>query len=148
MVKIGEDIYAGGGMTDGKTNLDYCVFKYNLRQDIWTSLPSCITYGHGLTTLNSELIVIGGVISGPATNAVQTFRDGEWKALLPPMPTPRWGLFTLSRDNKMIITSGGTILRKSNGEAVLTYVVEIYITDNNAWHSTKRLPFPLAQLKT
>ncbi len=148
MVKIGEDIYAGGGITDSNAVMADHVFKYNLHQDIWTSLPPCETTFHSLTTLNSELIAIGGIISGQTTNAVRTFRDGEWKEILPSMPTPRRSLSTISHDNKMIIAAGGVTRRKSNGKTVLTDAVEIYITDNNAWHSTKRLPFPLAQFKT
>ncbi len=148
MVKIGEDIYAGGGVSKENSVMVDCVFKYNIHQDVWTSLPPCETCYHGLATLNSELIAIGGVKFSQAKNAVRTFRDGEWKAVLPLMPTPRWNLSTVTHDNKMIIAAGGVTGRKSNGETVLTDAVEIYITDNNAWHSTKRLPFPLAQFKT
>ena len=134
----------GGGMVDKKAVMDDRVFKYDFSKDVWTPLPPCGTFHHGLTTLNSELIAVGGKARGQATNAVRTYRDGEWKEVLPPMPTPRWSLSTVSNDNKLIIAAGGTTVIKNNGETVRTDTVEIYSTDKHAWYSTKRLPFPIS----
>ena len=77
VVKVGEDLYVGGGMGDRDAAMADCVHKYNFSKDVWTHLPPCKTFRHGLTTLNSELIVVGGMARGQATNAVRTFRDGE-----------------------------------------------------------------------
>ena len=93
VVKIGEDVYAGGGMADSPVIND--LFKYNISQDIWTPLPPCRMFNYGLTTLNNELIAIGGQKNLQTTNAVETLRNGEWIQVLPPMPTPRSHLSTV-----------------------------------------------------
>ena len=148
VVKIGEDVYVGGGIVEDKAVMADCVYKYTFSEDVWEKLPACKTLNHGLTTLNNELIVVGGTRYGLATNAVRTFRDGEWKKVLPPMPTPRWSLATVSHDNSTIIAAGGVTLLRSNGEGVQTNTVEVYITDKHVWYTTKELPFPIVQLHT
>ena len=132
-------MYVGGGYT--KTG---AIMKYILSQDTWMPLPPCPTYQHGLATLNEELIVIGGRVDSleTRTNKVHTFRNNIWMEVLPPMPTPRSLLSTASHGDRMIIAAGGSKEIKSNGEFVLTDVVEIYIRDEQ-WYTAKKLPFPL-----
>ncbi len=139
VVKIGDYVYVGGGMTRGS---DVNVYKFSITQDIWTPLPPCPTFHHGLTTLNSELIAIGGQVNNKVSNTALTFRNGEWIKILPSMPTSRYFLSAVSHENRLIIAAGGTILAKSNGETVSTDAVEIYIKDRRMWYKTNPLPFP------
>ena len=121
--------------------------EYRISQDTWTNLPHCPTTCHSLTTLNDKLVVIGGKISSQATNVVYTFRarDGRWLKDLPPMPTARYSLSTVSHQDRYIIAAGGTTSASMNGEN-RTRIVEVYVKDDNQWYSTKRLPFPMAAL--
>ena len=136
-------MYAGGGYA--KPDDSDAIVKYSLSQDAWIPLPPCPTYQHGLATLNEELIVIGGKgrdSSHRGTDDVYTFRSNDWMEDLPPMPTPRSLLSTASHENRLIIAAGGVNEVKSNGEYVLTDVVEIYIKEDRQWYTTKRLPLP------
>ena len=103
-----------------KDSLNLAIMKYTLSQDAWMPLSPCLTYQHGLATLNEELIVIGGNVGSPGTriNKVYTFRSNDWMEVLPPMPTPRSLLSTASHENRMIIVAGGIKEFKSNGEIV------------------------------
>lgn len=145
IVQIGEDLYIGGGVPQANVSMNRCVFHYRIKSNTWTPLPPCETLNHSLTALNSQLLAIGGHISGVAVNTVCTFTDGGWKEILPSMPTPRWNLSAISYDNKAIIASGGTLFEKSNGETERTAVVEVYIHDKNNWYKTNPLPFPEVQ---
>ena len=142
IMKIGDSVYVGYGLRKHKE--ERSVFKYNLTHDTWSRLPDCPTIHHGLATLDDELIVVGGKITGQVqTNNVYTFRDDKWQQVLPPMPTPRYSLSTASYENKLIIAAGGIITRNSRGEFTHTDKVEIYKDD--CWYSTTGLPFPITQ---
>ena len=139
VVRIGECVYIGGGLRKGTGN---DIFKYHTGKDNWTSLPHCVTYQHGLATLNGELVVIGGHVSSKPTNFTYTFRDGTWQDVLPPMPTPRFNLSTVSHADGFIIAAGGTTSVGVTGERVRTDATEIYIKDRQ-WYNTNRLPFAM-----
>ena len=138
-VRIGDYVYVGGGYA--KRSSTHNVQRYSISKDEWTLLPDCPTIQYGLASLNKELMVIGGHLHGVATNTVYTFRDGSWKHILPPMPTPRYLLSTTSHEDKIIIAAGGTTYITPNGEFLKTDDVEIY--QLGKWYMTKRLPFPL-----
>lgn len=124
------------------------IFKYSITHGTWSTLPSCHgTYHQGLTTLDDELIAVGGkrAKDKTAVNTVYTFRGDEWKDILPAMPTPRWNLTAISHDNSVIIAAGGTTKRRSDGEFLRTDTVELYKRDTKSWYTTKRLPFELTQ---
>ena len=127
-------MYIGGGYSD-------TVFKYSVQDDMWDALPNCQSTQIGLTTLDSELIAVGGKLSGKATNLVYTFRDGAWMKLLPPMPTSRFLFSIISHKNRYIIAAGGWIGEQTDGRAIKTDVVEIYNNNTKQWYSTIRLPF-------
>ena len=64
-VKIGDSVYVGCKLRNRGD--DVTIFKYSLTHDTWSPLPDCPTIHHGLATLDDELIVIGGMISGKQT---------------------------------------------------------------------------------
>ena len=151
VVKIGDNVYVGHGLRQIKEKSN--IFKYSITLNTWTCLPHCPTTQHALATLKDKLIVIGGSISGMATNILYTFRDRKfrkltpgspWQEVLPPMPTPRYLLSAISHQDRLIITAGGTLEQQSNGKYVPTDLVEIYITEEKKWYTTKRLPFPIS----
>ena len=139
VVRIGDYVYVGGGYT--KPGRRHNVQRYSTSKDEWTLLPHCPTSQHGLASLNKELVVIGGQFSSIATNTVYTFRDGTWKLLLPPMPTSRYLLSTISHEDQIIVAAGGVTYTTEKGEMIKTDVVEIYKLGQ--WYTTKRLPYPL-----
>ena len=132
-------MFVGGGnrdCTEGQT-----VFQYSISENTWTTLPQCPASHQGLTTLNGELVSVGGMVSQRATNIVYTFRDGEWKEDLPPMPTPRYLLSTVTHNNALIVAAGGVTGRARDGRELRTQAVEICI-GYRPWYVVKQLPFP------
>ena len=134
-------MYVGGGYREGLESNH--IFGYSLSQDTWIPLPRCPTSQHGLTSLNKELVVIGGRAHGKPTNIAYTFKEDTWKEILPPMLTPRFLLSTLSHEDGIIIAAGGVLCVESNGEYLRTDIVEIYIKDRQ-WYTTKRLPIVIS----
>ena len=143
IVRIGNYVYVGGGYREGLES-SY-IFGYSLSQDTWITLPHCPTFQPGLASLDKELVVIGGISHGKSTNIVYTFKEDTWKEILPPMPTPRSLLSTLSHEDRIIIAAGGVLRTESNGAMLRTDIVEIYIKDSQ-WYITKRLPIKVHSL--
>ena len=137
IVIINDFVFVSGG----RRNIPD-IFQYSASANTWTTLPQCPAIHQGLATLNGELISVGGMNSqGSVTNIVYNFRDGEWKEVLPPMPTPRHLLSTVSHNNELIIAAGG----RTGG--LRTRVVEIFIRGRQ-WYVTKQLCFPLSTAST
>lgn len=145
IVKIGESVYVGGGMTRGECP----IFEYNMSKDTWSSLPQCPTIQHGLAVVNNKLIAVGGRYPSEsvAINSVYTL-ESKWIKVIQQMPTSRYLLSTISHENKYVIAIGGYTYIMSNGENVSTDRVEIYSHPHGKWFSTKRLPFPTAAPST
>lgn len=114
-MKIGDYVYVGDALRK-QGEETRVIFRYTLIHDTWSRLPKCPTFQHGLASLNDELIVIGGLISSRVTNVVYTFRDDTWQQILPPMPTPRYHLCTISHENRLIIAAGGSTSLCITGE--------------------------------
>ena len=132
-------MYVGGGLRNKSESQD-TVLKYSIQNDTWETLPNCQPIQFGLTSLNGELIVVGGLLAGKATNLVYTFRDGAWVKLLPPMPTSRYLFSVVSHKNRYIIVAGGLIGEQTDGRAIKTDFVEIYDHNTKQWYSTIQFP--------
>ena len=144
IVKISNFVFVGGGFRDRFET--WAIFQYHMNDNRWTTLPQCPVVNQGLASLNDELISVGGICSQVATNIVYTFKDNQWKEVLPPMPTPRYHLSTVSH-NDLIVAAGGSTGRARDGEPLDTQAVEIYIRDRQ-WYITKPIPFPLVHAPT
>ena len=142
IVKIDNFVFVGGGFLNR-----FDIFQYSINDDTWTTLPQCPATEQGLTTLNGELISAGGKNSQGITNIVYTFRDGQWKKVLPSMPTPRFHFSTVSHNNELIVAAGGVTDRARDGEISKTRAVEIYIKDRQ-WYVTEQLPIWSSNVST
>ena len=138
IVKINNFVFVGGGLR-GRFETS-AIFQYHINNNRWTTLPQCPVHKQGLASLNDELISVGGRCSQVATNIVYTFKDNQWKEVLPPMPTPRYNLSIVSY-NDVIVAAGGSTGTARDGGSLRTQAVEVYIRDRQ-WYITKPIPIP------
>ena len=144
IVKINNFMFVGGGFR-GQFETS-AIFQYHIIDHRWTTLCQCPVLDQGLASLNDELISVGGSCSQVATNIVYTFKDNQWKEVLPPMPTPCYHLSIVSY-NDLIVAAGGVTGRARDGKSLRTPAVEIYIRDRQ-WYITKPIAIPLALAST
>jgi hypothetical protein len=137
MVKIKDSVFVGGGFQAKDSNP--AIFEYRVTKDEWNILPQCPAFHQGLATLNGDLISVGGKNIQEVTNSVYTFRDGRWKDILPPMPTARYFLSTVSHNNEMIVAVGGKTGTEKDGKPMRSRAVEVY-TREKQWYAIKELP--------
>ena len=59
-VVIGDTVYVGGG-NEAKYEPNMCiVMKLDLQQEQWTTLPQYNAWWFAMTSLNDELVLVGG----------------------------------------------------------------------------------------
>ena len=141
LVKIGDRVYVEASMNNAMEN---GLFQFDLNERTWSSLPPCPTSQHGLTTLNNELIAIGGKVGIQITNFNHTLKDSKWIKEVYPMPTPRCLLSAVSHDNRLIIAAGGIALVNRTGKTISSDAVEVYIKEKKTWFRATPLLFPVS----
>ena len=150
LVKIKNNIYCGGGVTD-KADTDRLVFKFDPIEVSWCPLPTCPTYGHGLSQLSDVLVSVGGIMHNAArftpTNSVYTFQDSNWVTSLPPMHTARFdpSVFT---HNTHLIACGGVTTWTSVEQFTCTSTVEVLSSETGQWSTLAPLPFARRRMST
>lgn len=151
-VAIGETVYFGSGTStigEAPTDCPYKIFRYESAQNKWTPIRECPVVGFGMADFMGRLTLVGGAYgslgdssSSPyaLTNEIHTLEEnGEWKKLIPPMPTARL-LPTAFSHGPSLVSCGGIVLDASHDVCVRT--VEVFSSENSQWY--KASPLPLA----
>ena len=85
------------------------VLVYSTNEHKWSTLPVPQVFS-GIAAVNNHITLIGGldVSSGKVTQALFTWyeEEGQWKQVLPPMPTGRSFPAVISHDNLLLVTGG------------------------------------------
>ena len=143
-VRLGEDVFVGGGDTGSfyGDDDDHTVYQYHPPTDQWVPLPryECVLFA--MATLSNKLTLVGGfntsTQSGKVTNQIAVW-DTEgmsqgWTHPYPPMPTPRHSPAVATHDKRLVV-AGGSI---EYGDLLAT--VEVLDTTSRQWLSTSPLP--------
>lgn len=129
-------VYVGGGNAD--KGIDACtVLKYDIDNDIWSSLPRYQCKWFAMTIIDCHLTVVGGdeIDTKCATKRVAAFdpMSQEWTNPYPPMPTPRSHPVVLTYDMWLLVAGG------RDGWTNLD-TVELLNMTTNQWLSASPLP--------
>ena len=85
------------------------VLVYSTNEHRWSTLPNQ-QFGAAIAVLNNHITLIGGqdVSTGKITNTPSTWyeEEGQWKQVLPPMPTGRFHPAVISHDSLLLVTGG------------------------------------------
>ena len=140
-VFVNNRLYVGSGLTSsfGTELFNTRIFVFSTNLDLLSELTTP-TYSYGLTTYNSQLVLVGGKLS--STNKlsnrlwVRNERTGIWDpSLLPPMPTARSSLSVINiGSTECVVVVGG------RGETGPVDVVEALI--EGQWRTLQPLPWP------
>ena len=85
------------------------VLVYSTDEHKWRALPEQ-QHGSAIAVVNDHITLIGGrdVSTGKVTNTLSTWyeEEGQWKQVLPPMPTGRFCPAVISYDKFLLVTGG------------------------------------------
>jgi hypothetical protein len=143
-IVLNEKVYVGAG-TSSSFSKNAVVMVYNIPNDEWSLLPEYECYWFGMTSLDNNLVVVGGVIQGSQrrTNQLGTWNEEQnsWTHTLPPMPTACSGSTVVTYKNRWILVAGGFNLTTAHHSTV-----EILDTLSGYWYRAS--PLPDRQYKT
>ena len=102
-------VYVSAIGRDGKGKFVFPVLVYSTNEHKWSTLPEqqrCAA----IAVLNNHVTLIGGhdVSTKKFTNALSTWyeEEGQWKQVLPPMPTGRFCPAVICHANLLLVTGG------------------------------------------
>ena len=140
-VRLGEDVFVGGGYTVSLSSDTHTVYQYHPPTDQWIPLPRYEYVRFAMAVLTNRLALVGGYNTSThqSTNQIAVW-DKKWlsggrKHPYPPMPTPRHSPAIATYDRWLVVAGG----KKSLYGADLA-TVEVLDTTSRQWLSTSPLP--------
>ena len=142
-VAIGDFVYVGGGSA-GNDHDSSTVMKLDLQRDEWTKLPQYSAKFFAMTSLDNQLVLVGGcdLRTRKATNQIAVFASGRWTNPYPPMNTARSSSIAVCVNNHIIVAGG------VDDEGKLTSSVEVLDATSRTWYIAESLPNPRTGLKS
>ena len=135
-------VYVGGGYT-GYDNTNK-VMVYDIHSGEWATLPPYKTCFFGMTVIDNQLVLVGGVEVGEAKSKVLgAWRTAskEWVHPYPDMPTARRSCSAVTYKEWLVVAGG---ISEKGG--ILTSV-EVMNTSNKQWSTAPPLPVGWSEMK-
>ena len=119
---------------------------YSLADERWTTLPPPPQYASSCAVIRNRVNLIGGknLSTDKPTNMLSTWyeEEGQWKQVLPPMPTGRALPTVISHDNLLLVTGG---VAEDGSTVINTTDVLDLITMEWTTPAGLKLPVPLVR---
>ena len=110
VVTLKESVYVGGGNSISGRE-DQMVMVYDISRDQWNILPQYQFCRFAMTTLNNQLLVIGGLDkqTNKRTNVVGNWdmSQQKWAHKFPPMHVARSGAAAVTHSDRWVVVTGG-----------------------------------------
>ena len=127
---------------DGKVYLrcGALVLEYTPETDIWVTLPPPPVKGFCMTTLNQQIVLVGGEEIGYdcITDIITVWdkQNKKWAHPYPPMPTARREAGCASYKHYLIVAGGDTPVKLNSSN-----MVEVLDTMSQKWYKAPSLPY-------
>ena len=141
-------VYVGGGGRHSASDNDYIVMTYDISRGEWATLPPYRTRGFAMTSINNQLVLVGGEEHGGGSSKVLGVWDAyskQWTHPYPEMHTA-CGLCSAVVRNEWLVVAGG---RSASGDQLSSLSsVEVMNTHSKQWYAGPPTPKPWAAMKT
>ena len=118
-----------GDVGHGMAWADCQVMEYSPESGEWSKLPRAPVYGFAMTSLNGQLVLIGGIGDSDRITVWDSGR-GEWAHPYPPLPTGRSLSAAVGYQNYLIVACGFIDID----------TVEVLDSSSGRWYSAQPLP--------
>ena len=143
-VVIGDAVFVGGGDTNSEYS-SCTIMKFDLQQDEWTTLPQYSAKWFAMTSLNNQLLLVGGYNIGiqKSTNQIAMFvvESAAFQYPYPPMKIARHSSTAVHFFNYIIVAGG------SSDQGFVSFV-EVLDIVSRQWYFAQSLPRPQSELKS
>ena len=134
-------VYISAFYRDGNGKLVFPVLVYSTNEHKWSTLSNqqCAA---AIAVLNNHVTLIGGqdVSTGKVTNTLSTWyeEEGQWKQVLPPMPTGRFRPAVICHANLLLVTGGVT-----EDESTVLNTTDVLDLTTMKWSTPEGLNLPV-----
>ena len=134
-------VYISAFYRDGNGRLVSPVLVYSTNEHKWSTLPEQ-QRGAAIAVLNNRVTLIGvrDVSTGKVTNTLSTWyeEEGQWKQVLPPMPTGRFRPAVICHANLLLVTGGVT-----EDESTVLNTTDVLDLTTMKWSTPEGLNLPV-----
>ena len=136
-------VYVGGGDAGWGTDNNHIVMTYDISTGKWATLPPYRTWGFAMTTINNQLVLVGGYEDGGKSKVVGVWDADkkQWTHPYPEMHTARSGCSAVVRDEWLVVAGGWS------PHAMLSSV-EVMNTNSKQWYAGPPTPIPWGSMRT
>ena len=136
-------VYVGGGNSDSNKNKQL-VMEYDIPSGKWTKLPPYKAHKFAMTSINGQLLLVGGVELFCKSSALGVWRAQyrEWIHPYPNLPTPRHSCSAVSYKEWLIVAGGYSEADQYQMS------IDILNTRNQQWHTAPPMPRGWSDMKT
>ena len=138
-------VYVGGGNAGHGSDNNYIVMTYDISTGKWATLPPYRTWDFAMTTINNQLVLVGGIEHGGVRSKVVGVLDADNKQWTHPYPEMHKACTLCSAvvHNEWLVVAGGI----SASSAMLSSV-EVMNTNSKQWYAGPPTPIPWSHMKT
>ena len=145
-VEVKGTVYVGGGHVGTGSDNDYIVMTYDISTGKWASLPPYRTRTFAMTSINNQLVLVGGCEhGGGSSNLVGVWRPDikQWTHPYPEMHIARTSCSAVVY-NEWLVVAGGV---PTTHEFILSSV-EVMNIERKQWYAGPRTCIPWYLMKT
>ena len=139
-------VYVGGGFAGPGSDNDYIVMTYYVSTGKWATLPSYGTRTFAMTSINNQLVLVGGCEHGGVSSKLVGVWDADNKQWTHPYPEMHIARTSCSAVvyNEWLVVAGGL---PTTYEFVLSSV-EVMNIESKQWYAGPRTCIPWYLMKT
>ena len=138
-------MYVGGGYAGPGSDNNYIVMTYDISTRTWATLPPYRAGGFAMTTINNQLVLVGGEGHGGGSSKVVGVWDADNKQWTHPyleMHTAR-SLCSAVVHNEWLVVAGSWSASHARVSSV-----EVMNTNSKQWYAGPPTPIPWSYMKT
>ena len=137
-------VYVGGGNILSWSDYKYKVMVYDIHLGKWATLPPYKTCFFGMTVIDNQLVLLGGIDAGGASSKVLgAWRTAskEWVHPYPDMPTAHSSCSAVTYKEWLVVAGG----KPEKGKYLAS--VEVMNTSNKQWSTAPPLPVGWSEME-
>ena len=138
-------VYVGGGGAGTGSDNNYIVMTYDISTGKWATLPPYRVRAFAMTSINNQLVLVGGTEHGGGKSKVVGVLDADnkqWTHPYPEMHTARSSCSAVVH-NEWLVVAGGMLTSVAKLSSV-----EVMNTNSKQWYAGPPTPIRWGYMKT
>ena len=143
-------IYVGGGYAGRGSDDNYVIMAFDVTYGKWTTLPPYRTCFFAMSTINNQLVLVGGEDHGSASKVLGVWcaDNKQWTYPYPEMHTARSECSAVVYNEWLVVAGGFSVVSGGVFGRKPLSSVEVMNIDSKEWFAGPPTPAPWYHMKT